>query len=107
MPLLRNEPEEEDDGTLFDEVVRMADRLKLTGEHRSNYIDDHMTEAGYERIQTKDSYVRIQQADDERGDTGRSRWFGGRQQQQQQQGPPGRGQQQGNPRVRGDNGDSF
>ena len=95
MPLLRNDDEEEDETTLFDDVVRMANRLGLQGEHRTNYIDDHMTEAGYERIQTKDSYVKIQQADDDRQDSGRSRWFGGRGQQQQQQPPPGRGQ--GNP----------
>lgn len=107
MPLLRDSnPEEEDESSLFDDVVRMADRLHLTGEHRSNYIDDHMTEAGFERIQTKDSYVKVQQQDDERGDTGRSRWFGGGRQQQQQGGaaPPARGR---NPRQPQDNGDSF
>jgi hypothetical protein len=85
MPLLREpDPEQEDDATLFDDVVRMADRLGLQGDKRSNYIDDHMVEAGYERIQTRDSYVRIQQQDDPREDSGRSRWFGGGRQQQQQ-----------------------
>src|SRR5215469_18098494 len=88
MPLLRNDEEEDDDATLFDDVVRMADRLGLAGDKRANYIDDHMVEAGYERIQTRDSYVRVRQQDDEAEQGGRSRWFGGGKQQQQQQGGP-------------------
>lgn len=76
MPFGRDSEEEEEDG-LFDEVVRLADRLGLKGDKRSNYIDDHMTEAGYERVQTRDSYIRVREQDEDEDGTGRSRWFGG------------------------------
>lgn len=76
MAFMRDNEEEEEDG-LFDEVVRLADRLGLKGDKRANYIDDHMTEAGYERVQTRDSYVRVREQDEDEDGSGRSRWFGG------------------------------
>lgn len=85
MPFGRDNEEEEEDG-LFDEVVRLADRLGLKGDKRSNYIDDHMTEAGYERVQTRDSYVRVREQDEDEDGTGRSRWFGGSRGRDQGQG---------------------
>lgn len=77
MPGFRsNDEEEEEEGSLFDDVVRMADRLGIQGEKRSNYIDDHMTEAGYERIQSRESYAKVRQQDEE-DESGGSRWFSG------------------------------
>lgn len=73
-----NREEEEDD--LFDRVSDMADRMGLQGDKRAVYIDDHMEQGGYERVQTRESYARIRQNEDdedpqERG-RGKSRWFG-------------------------------
>jgi hypothetical protein len=105
MPLGRDNDEDEDDG-LFDQVVGLADRLGLSGDKRSNYIDDHMTEAGYTRVQTRDSYQRVKESDEDEDGGGRSRWFGGgaRQRDQGQQG----GRDQGNrSRQRGEDSDRF
>lgn len=99
-----NEGEEEEDDSLFDDVSSMADRMRLSGEKRANYIDDHMTAAGYERIQSRDSYARIREQDEE-DETGGNRWFGpsrGRGGAQQ-----GRASSRTSGRGKGDDGDSF
>lgn len=71
-----NRDEEED--SLFDDVTRMADRMGLKGEKRAVYIDDHMTQGGYGRVQTRESYQKIRNEEEEGGDGG-NRWgFGGR-----------------------------
>lgn len=90
-----NRNEEEDD--LYDQVSSMADRMGLQGEKRALYIDDHMMQGGYQRVQSRESYAKVQQ---EEGDQGSShRWFGGG------------GQQQGGSRRssggRGDDSDRF
>lgn len=104
MPFGSDKEEEEEDG-LFDEVVRLADRLGLSGDKRSNYIDDHMTEAGYERVQTRDSYVRAREQDDDGDGSGRSRWFGGSRERDR---APAQGRRPQNPRgQRGDDPDRF
>jgi hypothetical protein len=103
-PFRGNDDEEEDDN-LFDAVSAMADRMGLSGEKRSNYIDDHMTQAGYQRIQSRDSYARIREQDDE-DESGGNRWFGSSGRGRER----GRGQGSGgprNPRRGGDDGDSF
>lgn len=70
-----NRDEEEDD--LFDTVSAMADRMQLKGEKRATYIDDHMTQGGYQRVQSRESYARArQEEDDGQGDGGR--WGFGR-----------------------------
>jgi hypothetical protein len=102
MPLGRDNDEDEDDG-LFDQVVGLADRLGLSGDKRSNYIDDHMTEAGYERVQTRDSYQKAREADEDEDAGGRSRWFGGGGKTR----PQGGREQARNPRQRGDDPDRF
>jgi len=71
------EDDEQEDEDIFGNVSRMADRLGLKGEKRANYIDDHMVQLGYERVQTRESYARPQEPDGDDGGT--SRWgFGGR-----------------------------
>jgi hypothetical protein len=70
-----NRDEEDDD--LFDSVSRMADRMGLKGDKRATYIDDHMMQGGYERVQSREGYSRVRDQDDEGGDGG-NRWgFGG------------------------------
>lgn len=85
--------EEEDD--LFDSVNRMADRMGLQGEKRAVYIDDHMLQGGYQRVQTRESYARVQQEEEDKG--GGNRWgFGGR-----------GGSQRNSGRQSGDDRDTF
>ena len=68
---------DEDDDDLFDRVSDMADRMGLQGEKRATYIDDHMLQGGYARVQSRESYAKQQQEGEE--DKGSSRWgFGGR-----------------------------
>jgi hypothetical protein len=75
MPVFNNREDDED--TTFDEVTAMADRLKLSGKGRMTYIDDHMQQLGYEPVQSRDSYVRKQQEQEDQGESG-NRWgFGG------------------------------
>jgi hypothetical protein len=50
--------ESDDEDTLYDDVSRMADRLKLDGPERQNYIHDHMVQGGYEQVQSRESYRR-------------------------------------------------
>lgn len=69
MALIQND----DDDNFFDQVVGMADRLKLEGEGRATYIDDHMLQAGYQRVQTRESYARVKE-ETETEQTGSSRW---------------------------------
>jgi hypothetical protein len=64
-------PRDDDDDDFFDSVSSMADRLKLKGRDRSRYIDEHMTGAGYKRVQTKESYQRPEKDDDDDEDGGR------------------------------------
>jgi hypothetical protein len=67
--------EEEDD--LFDQVTAMADRMGLKGPKRQEYIHDHMTQGGYEMVQTRESYQRIRQDEsDDSGRGGTKSWFG-------------------------------
>lgn len=101
----RNEDEEDND-TLFDDVVRMADRLQLQGDKRSNYIDDHMTAAGYERIQSRESYARVQEQDEE-DQSGTSRWFGKSGGRGQEGGRAGGSRRPNSPRGNQDDGDRF
>jgi hypothetical protein len=75
MPFNRDEEEEDN---LFDSVTAMADRMGLKGDKRATYIHDHMTQGGYQQVQTRESYTRVQQEEDEGGSDG-NRWgFGGR-----------------------------
>lgn len=68
----------EEDDNLFDSVSAMADRMGLKGERRATYIDDHMTQGGYARVQSRESYAKVQQEEDDQNSSG-SRWgFGGR-----------------------------
>jgi hypothetical protein len=84
MPAFREEEEDH----LFDEVARMADRMGLKGEKRATYIDDHMIGGGYERVQTRESYAKPQNEDEDDGGTGR--WgLGGRSRQSRQSGSRG------------------
>lgn len=72
-----NNDDEEDD--LFESVSAMADRMGLKGEKRATYIDDHMMQGGYDRVQSRESYARIRQNEDEEGGGDGNRWgFGGR-----------------------------
>lgn len=75
MPVFHDDTDDEDD--LFDQVNRMADRMGLQGEKRATYIDDHMLQGGYQRVQSRDSYAKVQ--DDQGDDQGSgNRWgFGG------------------------------
>jgi hypothetical protein len=66
MSMPRRDDQEDD---FFDTVSAMADRLKMKGSRRAKYIDDHMREAGYRRVQTRDSY-QLADDDDDDGDTG-------------------------------------
>jgi hypothetical protein len=70
-----NRDEEEDD--LFDTVSAMADRMGLKGDKRSTYIDDHMLQGGYDRVQSRESYAKAAREEDD-GQSDGNRWgFGG------------------------------
>lgn len=91
---------EEEEDSLFDDVNRMADRMGLEGDKRAAYIDDHMIQGGYARVQTRESYARVKVEEEGEEEQG-NRWgFGG-----------GRSQGSGSRRTsggsRGDNGDTF
>ena len=73
MPGFRSD--EEDDDNLYDDVVRMADRMQLKGPKRQEYIHDHMLQGGYEPVQSREAYAKVQQEEPE-GDGGGG-WFGG------------------------------
>jgi hypothetical protein len=74
MPFNRSDDDEDD---LYDSVSAMADRMGIKGKERQAYIHDHMTQGGYEQIQSRESYVKIQQQEEDEGGGG-SRWgFGG------------------------------
>lgn len=80
--------EEEDD--LFDQVTAMADRMGLEGEKRAVYIDDHMLQGGYTRVQSRESYARMRPEKDE-DESGSNRWgFGSR-----NSGGPGKNRDEG------------
>jgi len=69
---------DEEDDNLYDQVCSMADRMGLKGDKRATYIDDHMTQGGYQRVQSRESYAPVRQEEDE-GQGGGNRWgFGGR-----------------------------
>jgi hypothetical protein len=69
---------DEDEDNLFDSVTAMADRMGLKGDKRATYIHDHMTQGGYQQVQTRESYTRVKQEEDEGGSDG-NRWgFGSR-----------------------------
>jgi hypothetical protein len=71
-----NQNDDEDD--LFERVSAMADRMGIEGEKRATYIDDHMLQGGYERVQSRESYAKVRQSDDN-GRSDGNRWgFGGR-----------------------------
>lgn len=72
-----NSNNNEDDNDLFETVNKMADRMGLKGKERATYVDDHMIQGGYTRVQTRESYARIKNNEEE-GGGGTSRWgFGG------------------------------
>ena len=50
------------DDELLDSVSNMADRLKLTGKERSQYIHEHMTRSGYKAVP---QYVKGSDDDDD------------------------------------------
>jgi hypothetical protein len=60
------------DDDLLESVTAMADRLKLKGKERSQYIHEHMTRSGYRAIPT---YVKDNNDDDDDESTG---FFGGK-----------------------------
>ena len=97
MPAFRDDEED----NLYDSVVAMADRMGLQGEKRETYIDDHMLQGGYSRVQSRESYARVQaEEDDDQGSGNRWGFGGGRSR--------GGGRQQSNQGGRNrDNGDSF
>lgn len=96
MPMFRDENEEDD--TLFDQVNAMADRMGLQGDKRATYIDDHMLQGGYTRVQSRDSYAKVQQGEEDEGSG--NRWgFGGRRRSG--------GSQQGSGGRNRDDGDNF
>jgi hypothetical protein len=66
--------DDEEQDTTFDEVTAMADRLGLKGKGRMTYIDDHMMQLGYEPVQSRESYVKQQEADAEEESGSGSRW---------------------------------
>lgn len=68
---------DDDEDDLFEHVAAMADRMGLEGEKRENYIDDHMIQGGYARVQTRESYARVQENADEdaEGERPRRSWF--------------------------------
>lgn len=69
--------ENDDDDNLYDSVTAMADRMGLQGEKRETYIDDHMLQGGYTRVQSRESYAKAQQEDQDDQASG-NRWgFGG------------------------------
>jgi hypothetical protein len=69
---------EEEEDSLFDDVSRMADRMGLKGDKRATYIDDHMLQGGYGRVQSRESYAKIRNEEEEGGGDG-NRWgFGSR-----------------------------
>lgn len=62
----------------WDRVNGMADELGLEGEGRANYIDDHMIQGGYTRVQSRESYAKVA-AEGETEQSPGSRWgFGGK-----------------------------
>lgn len=72
MPFHSEEAEED----LFGAVSAMADRMGLKGEKRATYIDDHMLQGGYQRVQSRESYAPVQQS--EEGESDGNRWGFGR-----------------------------
>jgi hypothetical protein len=75
MPGFRNDDEEDD---LYESVSAMADRMGLKDDKRATYIDDHMLQGGYTRVQSRESYAKVRQEEGEQGDGG-NRWgFGAR-----------------------------
>jgi hypothetical protein len=52
----------DNDDDLMEAVTGMADRLKLKGKERSQYIHEHMTRGGYKAIP---NYVRADEDDDD------------------------------------------
>jgi hypothetical protein len=70
---------DDEEDNLFDDVTRMADRMGLKGDKRATYIDDHMTQGGYGRVQTRESYQKIRNEEEDGGGSDGNRWgFGGR-----------------------------
>jgi hypothetical protein len=92
---------DEEDDDLYDSVVAMADRMRLKGQKRTEYIHDHMIQGGYQPVQTRESYARIQQEGDEEGGAqgGPRGWFSGGDRGGRSSGRPGR--------QRGDDDDDF
>lgn len=73
----RDSSDEED--TLYDDVSRMADRMfgkDADPGKRAKYIDDHMLQAGYERVQSRESYAKVVQEEEEEA-SGGGGWFSG------------------------------
>ena len=60
--------------SLYDDVSAMADRLKLTGRDRTQYIHEHMTRSGYRAVPT---YVKDDEEEEDDSGSGSS-FFGGR-----------------------------
>jgi rare lipoprotein A (peptidoglycan hydrolase) len=73
-----NSNDDEDD--LFDQVVAMADRMNIDDPaRRAKYVDDHMIQAGYTRVQTRESYAKMREEEEEaEEESGSASWFGKR-----------------------------
>jgi len=96
-------PQEEED-TTFAEVAAMADRMGMEGDERAQYIDDHMSRLGYERVQSAQSYARPVDPQEQQQQQG-GWWRGGGQSRPAQGG--GARAPQGNSAGRRDDGDRF
>lgn len=70
MPIVGNE----EGPDFWDRVNGMADELGLEGEGRANYIDDHMIQGGYTRVQSRESYAKIATEGEQADQSPGSRW---------------------------------
>lgn len=68
----------DDEDDLWDRVNDMADRMGLSGDKRQVYVHDHMTQGGYQQVQSRESYTRAA-PEGEEGQGDGNRWgFGSR-----------------------------
>jgi hypothetical protein len=54
----------DDNDDYFDLLSEVADRAKLTGRNRAKFLDDFMDAGGYESVQSRDSYRRREETED-------------------------------------------
>lgn len=58
-------PNGDEDDDFFDRVEEMAEHLGMKGREKEQYIHEHMTRGGYRRVQSRDSYKRVERNDEE------------------------------------------